>query len=225
MPLTRRTLLVSAILLPGLALANHDSGDGAKKQFVLVSPPQPVETGSQIEVIEFFQYVCPHCASYDPVLQVWKERLPADVKYRRVPISWDDRNLPHVRLYYALEALGRTDELQRKVFSEIHVNKRPLLKPEEIADFMAANGIDRKQWLDAYNSFSVATRASRAGQVWRAYKVDGTPTMAVDGKFLTSPSMVGSREGSIEVLDALIQRARSERSIKKSHFDSAPQIS
>jgi thiol:disulfide interchange protein DsbA len=89
------------------------------------------------------------------------------------------------------------------------------LKPDEIADFMAANGIDRKQWLDTFNSFTVATRANRATQVWKAYRIDGTPTMAVDGKFLTAPSMVGSREGSLKVLDFLIQRARSERQGKK----------
>ena len=80
---------------------------------------------------------------------------------------------------------------------------------------MAANGIDRKQWVDTFNSFTVATRASRAGQVWKAYKVDGTPMMAVDGKFLTAPSMVGTREGSLAVLDYLIQRARNERGSKK----------
>ena len=37
-----------------------------------------------------------------------------------------------------------------------------MLNPDQIADFMAANGIDRKQWIDTYNSFSVAARANRA---------------------------------------------------------------
>jgi protein dithiol oxidoreductase (disulfide-forming) len=101
------------------------------------------------------------------------------------------------------------------VFKAIQVDRRPLLKSDEIADFMAANGIDRKQWLDTYNSFAVNTRASRAGQVWKAYKVDGTPAVAIDGKFLTAPSMVGSREGSLQVMDYLIQRARAERGGKK----------
>ena len=76
---------------------------------------------------------------------------------------------------------------------------------------MATQGIDRKQWLDAYNSFSVGARTNRAGQVWRAYKVDGTPSMAIDGKYVTSPSMVRSAEGSLLVMDSLIQRARAER--------------
>lgn len=212
---TRRQLLLAAAAVPGLAFANHDAGKGEKTDFRPISPPQPVESGNKIEVTEFFQYVCPHCASYNPLLEKWKKTLPADVQYRRVPISWDDKNLPHVRTYYTLEALGKTEELQSKVYDAIHVKKMSLLKPEEIADFMAANGIDRKQWLDTYNSFSVGARANRAGQLWRAYKVDGTPMMAVDGKYLTAPSMVGSREGSLTVLDSLITRARSERQAGK----------
>jgi thiol:disulfide interchange protein DsbA len=222
MSFTRRHLLLAAATVPGLALANHDGMGKApapalapKTEFRPITPPQPVEAGNKIEVIEFFQYICPFCAQYHPVLEGWKKSLPADVQYRRVPISWDDRNLPHVRIYYTLEALGKTDAVHDKVYQAIQVNKKPLLQPDEIADFMAANGIDRKQWLDTYNSFSVGARTNRAGQVWRAYKVDGTPSMAVDGKFMTSPSMVGSREGSLPVLDSLIKRARSERQAPK----------
>ena len=101
--------------------------------------------------------------SYDPVLQGWKKNLPADVEYRRIPISWDDKSVPHVRIYYTLEALGKTNELHSKVFEAIQTKRMPLLKPDEIADFMATQGIDRKQWLDAYNSFSVGARTNRAG--------------------------------------------------------------
>jgi thiol:disulfide interchange protein DsbA len=104
--------------------------------------------------------------------------------------------------------------MHEKVFAAIQKNKQPLLNPDQIADFMAANGIDRKQWMDAYNSFSVAARANRAGQIWRAYNVDGTPMMGVDGKFTTAPSMVGSREASLIVLDYLVQQARAERGKK-----------
>lgn len=215
MPSTRRQLLLAALAVPALAVANHDGGKGDKIDFKPISPPQPTDSGSKIEVVEFFQYTCPHCAAFNPLLEKWRKTLPTDVQYRRNPIAWDDRNLPHVRIYFTLEALGKTDELQSKVYDAIHVGKKPLLKSEEIADLMAANGIDRKLWLDTYNSFSVGARAARAGQVWRAYKIDGTPMVAVDGKFMTAPSMVGSREGSLAVLDSLIARARSERQVGK----------
>jgi hypothetical protein len=38
--------------------------------------------------------------------------------------------------------------------------------------------------------------------------------MAVDGRFTTAPSMVGTREGSLIVLDYLVQRARTDKSKK-----------
>jgi len=79
-----------------------------------------------------------------------------------------------------------------KVFNAIHVAHRHLLEPSEIADFMAENGIDRAQWQAAYSSFSVVSKANQAVQIWTAYKIDGTPTLACDGKYLTAPSMVRS---------------------------------
>ena len=212
--LRRRHLLIAAALAPCLT---HAQGREPKEQkdYTLVKPAQPTEGGNKIEVLEFFQYTCPHCASYDPILAGWRKTLPADVEYRRNPIAWNDQTLPHVKIYYALEALKKIEDLHGKVFRAVQVDRRPLLKTDEIADFMGANGIDRKQWLDTYNSFTVATRASRASQVWKAYKVDGTPAMAIDGRFMTAPHMVGTREGSLPVMDFLIQRARAERGGKK----------
>ncbi|MDH4181573.1 MAG: thiol:disulfide interchange protein DsbA/DsbL [Betaproteobacteria bacterium] len=215
MSMTRRHLLIAAALAPCLAHAQGGRQPKELKDYTLVKPPQPTEGGDKIEVLEFFQYTCPHCASYEPVLEGWRKTLPSDVVYRRNPIAWNESTAPHVKIYYTLEALNKTDAMHNKVFRVIQVERRPMLKADEIADFMAANGIDRKQWLDTFNSFTVATRANRAGQVWKAYKVDGTPAMAVDGKFMTAPSMVGSREGSLQALDFLIQRARSERQGKK----------
>lgn len=211
---SRRDLLIAAALAPCTAYAQGRAPQELK-DYTRVRPEQPTQSGNKIEVLEFFQYTCPHCATYEPVLEGWRKTLPADVEYRRNPITWDDRNLPHVKIYYSLEALGKLGDLHVKVFRAVQQEKRPMLRTDEIADFMAANGIDRKKWLDTFNSFTVATRASRAGQVWKAYKVDGTPAVGIDGKFLTAPSMVGSREGSLQVMDYLVQRARAERQGKK----------
>lgn len=213
MQLARRFLLLAfalAAAAPALVSAQAPRAPQEGKDFTVLKTPVPVESGAKIEVLEFFQYSCPHCASFDPYLSAWRKKLPADVEYKRIPIAWDNSTLPHVRIYYTLEALGKVEDMHQKVFAAIQKNRQPMINPEQIADFMAANGIDRKQWLDTYNSFSVAARANRAGQIWRAYKVDGTPIMAVNGRFMTAPSMVGSREGTLVVLDYLVQRSRSE---------------
>lgn len=208
--LDRRRLLAIGAMLPLVARA-QTRAPAEGTEFKLVQPPQAVETGNKIEVLEFFQYSCPHCFAFNPDLDAWRKKLPPDVEYKRVHINWDNSTLAHTKIYYALEQLGRVNEVHEKVFTAIHLNKKRMLDPEEIADLMAANGIDRKQWLEVFNSFSIATKANKAGQIWRAYKIDGTPTLACDGRFLTSPSIVGSRSGSLAVMDSLIQRERKER--------------
>jgi thiol:disulfide interchange protein DsbA len=218
MPLSRRTLLIASVATATAPLLAHAQPAARApqelKDYTVLKTPVPVESSGKIEVLEFFQYSCPHCASFDPYLATWRKKLPSDVEYKRIPIAWDNSTLPHVRIYYTLEALGKLPELHEKVYAAIQKNRQPMINPDQIADFMAANGIDRKQWLDTYNSFSVAARANRAGQIWRAYKIDGTPMTAVDGRFLTAPSMVGTREGTLAVLDYLVQRSRSERAKK-----------
>ncbi len=215
---TRRTLLTVAALAPIawplLACARGENSPEAGVEYTEVSPAQPVETGAKIEAREFFFYACPHCHAFEPALNAWIKRLPPDVDFKRTPVAFDDRTLPHVRIYYTLELLNRLKDFNGSVYEGIHVQHRQLSKPDEIADFFAAKGIDRQQWLDAFNSFTVSTHTNRAGQIWRAYKIDGTPTLAVDGKFLTSPSMAGTLEGSLKVMDFLIERARRERGKK-----------
>jgi protein dithiol oxidoreductase (disulfide-forming) len=212
---TRRRFVLAAALVPAMSIAYaQPKAPVAGKDYREVKPAQPVDTGNKIEVLEFFQYTCPHCASFDPDLTEWRKKMPADVEYRRLPVAFDASTLNHSKTYYALVQLNKVEELHKKVFAAIHGARKRLLDPNEIADFMAANGIDRKAWLDAFNSFSVATQASRASQVWAAYKLEGTPAVAIDGKFMTAPSMVGSRPGTLPVMDYLVDLARKERAKK-----------
>jgi thiol:disulfide interchange protein DsbA len=208
--LHRRQLVAAAALLPALAHGQGKAGQPVElRDYRPINPPQPTE-GSKIEVLEFFQYSCPHCYAFNADLELWKKTLPADVEFKRISINWDNSTLNHTKMYYALEQLNRLD-VHEKVFSAIHNGRRRMLDANEIAEFMANNGIDKAKWTENFNSFSVNTRVSRAGQTWRAYKVDGTPAMAVGGRFFTAPSMVGSRQGTLPVLDFLIARVRTEK--------------
>lgn len=212
---SRRRFVLAAALAPATSVAFAQPKEPVPlRDYREVSPPQPVDTGNKIEVLEFFQYSCPHCASFDPDLEGWRKKMPADVDYRRLPVAFNAATTNHTKIYYALLQLNKVDEMHKKVFAAYHGQRKRLLDPNEIADFMAANGIDRKLWLDTFNSFGVATQASRAAQVWAAYKLEGTPAVAIDGKWMTAPSMVGSRAGTLPVMDYLIGLARKERGRK-----------
>jgi len=212
MHFARRRLVLATALLPALPLAHaQPKAPVAGKDFRDVQPPQPVDSGSKIEALEFFQYSCPHCFSFMPDLEAWRKKRAADVDYKRLPINWDNSTVNHTKTYYTLEQMNLLDRLHEKFFAAIHRDRRHLLDINEIADFMATNGVDRAQWLSTFNSFAVNTRVSRAGQIWRAFKIEGTPMVGIDGRFVTAPSMTGSREGAIAAMDFLVARAQRER--------------
>jgi len=213
---SRRRFVIAAALVPAASVVHaQPKAPVAGRDYREVNPAQPVDTGNKIEVLEFFQYSCPHCASFDPDLEGWRRKMPADVDYRRLPVAFNAATANHTKIYYTLLQLNKVDELHKKVFAAYHGQRKRLLDPNEIADFMAANGIDRKLWLDTFNSFGVATQTSRSVQMWEAYKLEGTPAVAIDGKWMTAPSMVGSRAGTLPVMDYLIGLARKERAAKK----------
>jgi thiol:disulfide interchange protein DsbA len=213
---TRRRIVVAAALAPAATLVHAQPKAPAQvTDYRDVNPPQPTESGAKVEVLEFFQYSCPHCYSFTPDLEAWRKKRAADIDYRRLPVNWDNGTVNHTKLYYTLEQMGLAEKLHERVFAAYHRDRRRLLDPNEIAEFMAANGVDRAQWQSNFNSFAVNTRVARAGQVWRAYRIDGTPAVGIDGRFVTAPSMVGSREGAIRVMDHLVTEALKQRPTKK----------
>ncbi len=179
------------------------------KQFAKIEPPVPPMAAGKIEVLEFFSYACPHCSAFEPTVEAWTKKLPADVAFHRVPVPFlmNFENL--MRTYYSLETMGLVDTMQRKVFTAIHVDRNFLEKPADIASLMAKNGVDAAKFTNVFSSFSVASSVTRAKKLTAAYKLDGVPTIAVQGRWATSPGQAGGAEQALAVTDFLIQRARS----------------
>ena len=180
--------------------------------------PQPVETGDKIEVREFFWYGCPHCYVLEAPLEAYVRKLPKHAAFVRTPgvsPNW----LVHAQAYYTFEVLGVTSKLHAPFFEAWHAKGRRLNDAASIADFAAEYGVDKKQFLETFNSFAVRTRIERAKQQNVGYMVDGVPMLAVDGRFITSPGMAGGQERdearrnqlTMQVVDFLVQKAARER--------------
>jgi thiol:disulfide interchange protein DsbA len=162
----------------------------------------------KIEVVEFFWYNCPHCHAFESAFDAWSKKAPKDVAVRRVPVAFRDDFAPQQRLFYALEAMGLVDKLHAKVFAAIHVEKKDLAKGDAIADWVAKQGVDKAKFLEQYNSFSVATKASRATQLQNAYKIDGVPALGVAGRYWTDGVMSKGMERALQVVDHLVAGIR-----------------
>ncbi len=162
----------------------------------------------KIEVIEFFWYNCPHCAAFEPRFESWKNSAPADLAIRRVPVAFRDDFVPQQKLYYTLEALGKTEELHAKVFHAIHDERVPLAKDDQIVAWAVKQGLDKAKFVEAYNSFSVATNARRATQLQDAYKLAGVPALGIAGRYYVDGTLAGSMERAIQVTEYLLADLR-----------------
>ena len=200
--------LAGASALPALAQQRFE----ASKDYLPLDKPAPVEAPSgKIEVVEFFWYNCPHCNAFEPALEAWIKRAPKDVAIKRVPVAFSSAFQGQQRLFYTLEAMGLVDKLHAKVFQAIHVERKRLEAPEVIADWIATQGVDKAKFLEQFNSFSVASKTTRASQLTATYKVEGVPALGVAGRFYTDATLTRNMDRSLQVVDYLVSEVRKGR--------------
>jgi thiol:disulfide interchange protein DsbA len=158
--------------------------------YITLAQPQPVQTtGKKVEVIEFFMYHCPVCNALEPLLEDWIRQQGDRITVRRIHYPLTGQSDPEAHLYLTLEALGRLGDMHEKVFKAVHVDHIHLNKDDAIIDWAAQNGIDRAQFLDAWNSFGVTTRLHQLKRIAEQYQVESAPTLVVDGRYLTTPAL------------------------------------
>ena len=229
MKLSKQVGLIAGLLalfVAGNSMAQQAPVAG--RDYTLIKATQSTDSGKKIEVIEFFWYGCPHCYHLEPSLNAWLKKKSADIEFRAVPgtfgaPAWE----PLTRTYYALDAMGLASKYHDAIFAAIHQEKdagkqNAMVKDSRvIADWLGSKGVDKQKFLDTYNSFAVNTRAKRSEEMTRNYDVAGTPALAVDGRYLVSPSSFPNPDNSLNydrffnVVDQLIAQVRKERSGKK----------
>ncbi len=182
------------------------------KDYIELDKRVPVETGAgKVEVIEFFWYSCPHCNAFEPAFDAWVKAAPKDVSVRRVPVAFRDDFAPQQRLYYTLEAMNKLEELHRKVFHAVHVERQALNRDETILAWAEKQGLDKAKFAEVYKSFGVASKLRRAVQLQEAFKVEGVPSLGIAGRYYTDGSLAGSMERALQVVNYLVDETRKGR--------------
>jgi len=180
--------------------------------YLALGTPAPTEApAGKVEVLEFFWYNCPHCNAFEPTLSAWGKKLPKEVELKRVPVRFRAEFEAQQRAYYVLEALGKVEELQAKMFAAIHVERQTLTALEPLQAWAEKNGIPKKQFTDLFNSFAVIGKARRAAQLQELFKVEGVPALGVAGRFYIDGTLAGSMERALQIADFLIAEVRKGR--------------
>lgn len=195
------------LALSGGALAQPEGKPKyeAGSQYRELSESQSSGDG-KTEVIEFFSYSCPHCNSFHPIIKDWKSSVGDDVEVRHVPVIFRPGvSEVHARAYYVAKSLDALDKTHGAMFEAIHGKRMPLKKPADVADLYADLGLDREEVMDAFDSFVVDMKVKRAKKMIRAYGVQRTPSMAVAGRYVTSPSKAGGQQKMLSVVEYLLE--------------------
>ena len=208
-----KQLVAGLIVLFAAGLAQAQPTAGVEYRVLPVA--QPTDIPGKIEVIEFFWYGCPHCYEFEPVLEPWVKKLPKDVHFRRVPAMFNDEYAQGARAYYALDAIGQEERLHKALFDAIHTGSRLRVGNEAaLTEWLGKHGVNTKEFTAAYHSFTVDSELKRAAQLTQAYKIDGVPSMAVNGKYVVNTDSISSFEQLLSITDYLIEKVRKEEAGK-----------
>jgi len=198
-------LFAVLVFTPAMARAQ------ARPAYTELNPPLQVEAAGKIEVLEFFWYGCIHCYNFEPVIESWLKKLPPDVQFRRVPAVFNERWAHDAAIFYTFEALGVFDKVHRAFYDAIHRERLRSDNPKALAEWLQKQGLDEKKFVETMKSFGVQSKTKRAAIMTNAYKIDGTPAMAVHGRYTISAEQGRSFEGMLQTVSALVEQLRKKK--------------
>lgn len=195
----KRLLLVFSLFAMQSALAEWGEG------WDPIDPPVPTTApAGKIEVLEFFWYGCPHCYHLEAELNAWVSKQKDNIEFHQVPAPLNPQWTDHSYFFYAAEVLGVLDKLHEPLFEAIHKEHRKIFDKQSLIDFAAAQGVDKKAFTEAWDSFSVYVKVQQARKLTKQFQLSGVPTVVINGKYKTSASLAGSSEKMFEIMDELI---------------------
>lgn len=177
--------------------------------YKVISPAIPVQApAGKVEVAELFWYGCPHCYHLEPTISKFLQKKPANVEFRRVPATLSPRWAFHARLFYVGQMLDPdgSKHVHTKIFEALQKQRRKIDNDDSLRNFFTSIGFSADQVNNALKSMELNAMMVRADEVGKMSKADSVPMIIVNGKYLTSPSMVGNEEKLLQVIDYLIQR-------------------
>ena len=175
--------------------------------YKLLTPAQPTNVApGKVEVVEVFWYACGHCYLLEPKLEAWDRKgRPANAQLVRLPATWNNTLKTHARLFYTMELLGKQN-LNPEIWREINVKGNRLDTPAAIEAFFTSRGVSKADFNKAFAGFAVDSKIMKAEDLNRRYKITATPTVVVNGKYVTDIGMAGGEDQLFQVINALVAR-------------------
>ena len=221
----RRILMsMMVLLLGGAASAAFSAGSWVQgTNYFLIQPVQPTNVpAGKVEVTEVFSYACPACNSFYPYMDRLKAGLPPNAELDFVAAGFrpDEDWTVFQRAYYAAQVLGSDKRTHDAMFDAVwktgelavedprtHRLRVPVPGIQDLAKFYERTaGVKAATFIATANSFSVDTRVRQADQLVKDYRVQGTPTVVVNGKYRLDVQSAGGPDQVIELVKWLVAK-------------------
>lgn len=205
------------IFISALFLLISGTGNIKAQQFVegtdyvALDGDAKIQRDGTVQVIEFFWYGCPACFRFEPYLESWKKNKPETIDFVAVPASLRDSWEIHARAHFAIDLAGSDGRLESAFYKEIHENDNRMRNEQAFSEWAQSQpGVDAEKFVNSLNSFGIVTKLNQARLLIKIFRINSVPTLVVGGKYRTSPSMAGSEQRSLEIVEYLANKILEE---------------
>lgn len=159
------------------------------KDYELMSP----KASSKPEVLEFFNYACPHCYQMEGFINQFKTDNP-DIKFQPVAVELNPQWAIYVKAYYLGELLNIIEKSHKAVFHRIHIEKKYIKNEADLKTLFLGLGVDGAKFDKALNSFALDAKIRKGKQLARKFRILGTPNFVVNRKYKLNNQELGSMD-------------------------------
>lgn len=167
-----------------------------------------LEASKKPVVTEFFSFYCPHCNSFEPIIQQLKQQLPKDAKLQKNHVSFMGGNmgLPMSKAYATMIALKVEDKMVPVMFNRIHNMNKPPRDEAELRQIFLDEGVDAKKFDAAYNGFAVDSMVRRFDKAFKDSGLSGVPAVVVNNRYLVQAQGISSLDEYFELVNFLLKK-------------------
>lgn len=212
MPWLIRCLFIVSCSLSA-SLASQTEWQEGKHYLVIPIPMGVASATDPVNVAEVFNYACPHCRDFEPLVLKWQTKLdPSRVNFQRVHLAFNSALENLTRAFITAEELNVEPTITEAMYTAIHDHRLRMQRVDLIRRMFVGNTtVDAEAFDETFSSEKVKEELLSSYAKARAWRIEGTPTMVVDGMYKTSTSQAGSHADVLRVVDFLIEKRLKER--------------
>jgi thiol:disulfide interchange protein DsbA len=170
-----------------------------------------------------FSYVCSHCYEWQGLVEGLKASLPQDAVLTYVHAGFNQYWPLFQRAHLAAQKLGVADRNHKRMFTSVwethefpfldKTTGRPLATAPTMADFARVyakgGGVTEAEFLKATTSPQINAAVDRTEALVKGWRVSGTPSFLVGGRYMVAPESVSSEKELHELVGFLVSLERS----------------